>query len=75
MPEGTADVLSDFDCGYLLDIAGEDKATGERAVEFTCVKSRGRAASNAYYVYDPDPSLSYTERLCSIREVDAKDDE
>lgn len=75
VPEGTADILSDFDCGYLLDIAGEDKRTGERAIEFTCVKSRGRAASKAYYVYDPDPELTYTERLCSIREVDSDGDE
>jgi len=75
VPEGTADILSDFDCGYLLDIAGEDKGTGELAIEFTCVKSRGRAASKAYYVYDPDPALTYTERLCSILEVDAADDE
>ena len=75
VPEGTADILSDFDCGYLLDIAGEDKRTGEIAVEFTCETSRARAASKAYYVYDPDQDLTYTERLCSIREVDAADDE
>ena len=74
IPEGTADILSDFDCGYLLAPAGEVKSTGERVVEFTCVKSRGRAAQMAQYAYDPDPDLSYTERLCSVREVDPNDE-
>lgn len=74
IPEGTADVLSDFDCAYLLDHAGDDKTTGERLIDFTCVKSRGQAASRALYVFDPDPALGYNERLCSIREVEPDDD-
>lgn len=75
VPEGTADVLSDFDCAYVLDTTGDIKRTGERGIEFACVKSRGRAALNAYYVYDPDPDISYTERLCTIREVEADDED
>ncbi len=74
VPEGTADVLGDFDCAYVLDVTGETQ-TGERAIVYSCVKSRGRAALKAYYVYDPDPDISYTERLCTIREVDAENDE
>jgi hypothetical protein len=74
VPEGTADVLSDFDCAYLLDVVGTDKDTGERRISFSCVKSRGRAAGSAYFAYDPDPDLTYTERLCSIREVEGEDD-
>ena len=75
VPEGTADVLSDFDCAYVLDVTGENRPTGERAIEFVCVKSRGRAALTAYYVYDPDPDIPYAERLCTIREVDAENDD
>ncbi len=75
VPEGTADIISDFDCAYVLDVTGENRHTGERAIEFACVKSRGRAALKAYYVYDPNPDISYTERLCTIREVDAENDE
>jgi len=74
IPEGTADILSDFDCGYLLESVGEIASTGERVVEFTCVKSRGRAARMARYAYDPDPDLPYAERLCTVREVDLNDE-
>lgn len=70
VPEGTADVLSDFDCGYLMAATGEVVTTGERVVEFTCVKSRGRAAQMAQYAYDPDPDLGYTKRLSSVRAID-----
>ncbi|MBA2724888.1 MAG: AAA family ATPase [Actinobacteria bacterium] len=75
VPEGTADVLSDFDCAYVLDVTSDNKVSGERTIEFACVKSRGRAALKAYYVYDPDPDIPYVERLCTIREVEAADDE
>jgi hypothetical protein len=69
VPEGTADILNDFDCAYLLDHGGEVKGTNEKVVVFTREKSRGPTALTATYAYDPDPHLSYTERLCTIREV------
>lgn len=74
VPEGTADILSDFDCGYLIDVVGTEQRSGDRLVEFTCVKSRGCAAPKASYAYDPNPELTYTERLCSVREVDLEDE-
>jgi len=74
IPEGTGDVLNDFDCGYLLDTVGEEKETHYPIVEFSRQKSRGPAASKAYYVYDPEAGLKYTERLASIREVSPEDD-
>jgi len=74
IPEGTGDVLNDFDCGYLLDRAEEEKGTGNIIVEFTRVKSRGPAALKAHYLYDPEPTLSYSERLCSIGAIDPDED-
>jgi hypothetical protein len=71
----TGDVLSDFDCGYLLHCAGEEKGTGNIIVEFTRVKSRGPAALKAHYKYDPEPTLSYSERLCSIEAIDPDEEE
>ena len=69
IPEGTADVLSDFDCAYLLQ-GLDDELTGERIVQFECVKSRGPAVRRAAYAYDASEMLTYVDRLCSIREVD-----
>lgn len=74
IPEGTADALSDFDCSFLLDTVKEDKDTGEVIIEFAKVKSRGPVALKEYYLYDPDPQLSYIERLASVRKVDPKDE-
>lgn len=72
IPEGTADILSDFDCGYLLRKVGEVKETGDHIIEFECVKSRGPAVRTAHYSYDADPDLDYVERLCSVQEIDYK---
>lgn len=74
VPEGTADILNDFDCAYLLDDAGEVKGTGETVVEFNREKSRGSVAIKARYAYDPDPTLSYVERLCTVRKVEDDDE-
>ena len=57
IPEGTGDMLNDFDCGYLIDVVGKESATGYPIVEFSRQKSRGPAALNAYYVYDPEAGL------------------
>lgn len=73
IPEGTGDILSDFDCGYVLSPAGEVNETGDRIVEFECVKSRGPSAFRVQYSYDAASDIDYIERLCSIREVDLND--
>jgi hypothetical protein len=67
---GTSDILDDFDCGYVLDNVGQCDDTGERVVEFTCVKSRGDNVRRAFYSYDATPGLSYIERVTSVQEVD-----
>ena len=74
VPEGTADVLNDFDCAYVIDDAGEIRTTAERVVEFTREKSRGSVALSAKFAYDPDPNLDYVQRLCSVRQLDDDDD-
>ncbi len=73
VPEGTADILNDFDCAYLLDDGGQLK-TGEKAVVFTRVKSRGPTAREVSYAYDPDEQLEYLERLCTIRRVESDEE-
>ena len=73
VPEGAGDILNDFDTGYLLDGVGEAKEGGERIVEFRCVKSRGQVAQRVCYSYNPDPSLSYVDRLSSVQEIDPED--
>jgi hypothetical protein len=73
VPEGTADILNDFDCAYLLDEAGKLK-TGEIAVVFTREKARGPTALQVSYAYDPDPELEYLERLCTIRKIEDEDE-
>ena len=69
IPEGTADILNDFDCGYVLNFDGETDH-GDHMVEFERVKSRGPSVLRALYSYDPDPELSYIQRLCSVQELD-----
>jgi hypothetical protein len=73
VPEGTADILNDFDCAYILD-KGPALKTGEQAVVFTREKARGPTALSVSYAYDPDPSLSYVERLCTIRRLEGDEE-
>jgi hypothetical protein len=73
IPEGTGDVLNDFDCGYLLDDYGVTK-DGWRVVRFEREKNRGKSTLEARYVYDPKPDLDYLVRLHSVSEVDLNDD-
>jgi hypothetical protein len=36
---------------------------------------RGSAPLKAHYVYDPDPGLTYSQRLCSVEAIDPTNDE
>ena len=70
IPEGTSDVLNDFDCAYLLDVFGTDQVTGHQIVEFAIKKSRGSASARAYFTYDARGDVPYVERLCTVRPFD-----
>lgn len=70
VPEGTGDVLNDFDCAYLLNVVGEEERTGNPIVEFSLQKSRGGADKRALFTYDAEGDVPYVERLCTIRPFD-----
>ncbi|MBT3368256.1 MAG: AAA family ATPase [Nitrospina sp.] len=64
---GTSDLVDDVDCAYTLDIVTEDKFDGPRTVKFENFKNRGDVANMVVYKYDCSPSLTYQERLDSVR--------
>jgi hypothetical protein len=67
---GTTDLLDDFDASFIITPL-EDKSDGyERIVEFTNKKRRGNSPDRVAYAYANDPSISYVERLVSVRLVD-----
>jgi hypothetical protein len=65
---GTNDIMSDFDCGYVVEKISKDN--GVNTVEFTKEKGRGCNVSNVSYSYSNDSSLSYCQILASVQEVD-----
>lgn len=67
---GTSDLVDDSDCAYTLDVVSHDKNTGKKVVKFENFKSRGNVAMEAVYEYDASESLSYEDRLDSVRLVD-----
>jgi hypothetical protein len=74
VPEGAGDLNSDIDCSFILDQfskEGED----ETIIKFTVDKNRGGVAREEYYAFDPNPDLTYVERLASVRKIDPKDEQ
>jgi hypothetical protein len=65
---GTNDIMSDFDCGYVVEKVSKDN--GVNTVEFIREKGRGSNVSNVSYSYSNDSSLSYCQILTSVQEVD-----
>lgn len=70
---GTSDLRDDFDAAYVMGPIEVDGFEGDKVVAFECIKSRGGNARSATYVYADDESVSYSERLASVRLV--SDDE
>ena len=74
VPEGAGDLNSDIDCSFILDQASKDGAD-EMVIKFIVEKSRGGGvALEEYYAFDPNPELTYAERLASVRRIDPEDD-
>lgn len=69
---GTTDIVEDFDAACLLVPSPNLSPRGEKVVQFQFLKRRGPNADEAY-AYAPDPELSYSERLASVRSIDAED--
>ena len=65
---GAADLVQDFDAVYTIDVL--NNGLEEKVIEFTNGKARGDSALSAAYAFNNQPSLSYPERLASVREVD-----
>jgi hypothetical protein len=65
---GTNDIMSDFDCGYVVEKISKDN--GVNTVEFTKEKGRGCNVSNVSFSFSNDSSLSYCQILASVQEVD-----
>ena len=75
VPEGAGDLNSDIDCSFILDRVGKDEAADEVVIKFAVDKNRGGGvAREEYYAFDPDPELTYVERLASVRKIDPDDD-
>jgi uncharacterized protein YheU (UPF0270 family) len=67
---GTTDIVEDFDAACLLVPRPSRSRRGEKLVQFEFFKRRGANADEAY-AYADEPGLSYSERLASVRPVDA----
>lgn len=67
---GVTDLLDDFDAAFIVTPV-EDQGDGfVRIIEFTNKKRRGNSPDRVAYAYASDPSISYEERLVSVRQVD-----
>lgn len=64
---GTADLVDDADCAYMLDVV-TDEPVG-RTVKFENIKNRGDVALEAVYQYDHTEGKGYADRLASVRPV------
>jgi len=67
---GTTDLVDDFDAAYTLTPLETDGGTGEKVVRFDVIKRRGNNAERVAYAYAAEGSISYAERLASVRTVD-----
>jgi hypothetical protein len=72
IPAGTADVINECDCAYLLyEIS---KTSTLKNVLFENTKSRGDVKEKVGFSYNPNKSIPYIEMINSIQRVDSMDD-
>ena len=62
--EGVGDFLSDFDCGYIADIATEDNQ--QKTVVFRNDKTRGTNAREVTFTYCNQEGCSWSDRFDSV---------
>ena len=65
---GAADLMQDFDAAFTIDVLSDTH--DDKVIEFTKNKGRGDSVGSAAYAFNNHPSLTYPERLASVREVD-----
>ncbi|WP_371185061.1 hypothetical protein [Thalassotalea maritima] len=70
--EGTADIVADVDCVYILDLRSDENDNGviERCITFKNFKSRGDVLSEVTYKYQKVPGHGYNDLFHSVRKVD-----
>lgn len=70
---GTTDILEDFDAVYVVVPLAAKADQGEKAVQFTKLKSRADSPDEVVYAYAAENGITYQERLASVRLVDPDD--
>lgn len=70
---GTTDLRDDFDAAYIMGPVEIDGFDGEKVVAFESIKARGANAKSVAYVYADSDSVSYPERLASVRMLDEQE--
>ena len=70
---GTTDILEDFDAVYVVVPLAAKVDKGEKAVQFTKLKSRADSPDEVVYAYAAENGITYQERLASVRLVDPDD--
>lgn len=68
---GTTDLVEDADAAYTIARLDKSADEGEHVVEFRCFKRRGDNAESAAYAYAAETGIAYSDRLASVRVVDA----
>lgn len=64
---GTTDLRDDFDAAYIMGPVEIEGFEGEKVVVFESIKTRGANTKSVAYVYADSESISYPERLASVR--------
>jgi len=67
---GTTDIVDDLDCAYTLEALHSQSDVTEKVVEFVNIKRRGDVALSVAYGYALERTITYSELLLSVREVD-----
>jgi len=66
---GTSDIISDFDCAYIMSSTEAEGSPGTKLVEFNSAKARGPVEKLVYCTYSDGSQVSYADKLSSVRIV------
>ncbi|HAV13430.1 MAG TPA: hypothetical protein DCX06_08085, partial [Opitutae bacterium] len=69
VPEGTGDVVNDFDCVHVIELK-TPQDDPNRMVEFRNVKLRGPVKLKKAYRYNAGPDLSWRDRFDSVEGIE-----
>ena len=64
---GTSDIISDFDCAFIMSATDAEGQSGLKLVEFANQKARGPVEKYAYCTYPGDPKVPYADKLAAVR--------